>query len=110
MKKVKYLLGNMGFSNKTEIKQLYRDILDSYENNSIPNREDQIKIWHLFKHHDDYETKKGVGVKHFEIRIGPPYEFQNKCFYVIRKDDTFDDFSYPHCVGKIKKIDNKLEL
>lgn len=102
-KKVKYQLGNDWYAVKRDIKQAYRDILDAYNPGDKPNREDQIKIWHLFKNHADYEEKKGVGIKHFEVRIGPPYEFQNKCFYVVRTDDTFDDFSYPHCVTRIKK-------
>ena len=100
----KYILGDDFYCTKAEIKQAYRSILDAYNPGEKPSREDQIKIWHLFRNHVDFEEKKGVGVSHFEVRIGKPFEFQNKCFYVIRKDGTFDDFSYPHCVTRVKKF------
>lgn len=105
MKKIKYTLGNTNFSTKVEIKTMYRGILDSYEKNTIPTSEDQYHILNLFKWHPNYVEKSGVGIKRFEVRIGPPYEFQQKCFYVIRTDDTYDDFSYTGCINNIKKIE-----
>ncbi|MFI9296767.1 DUF3223 domain-containing protein [Streptomyces gardneri] len=40
----------------------------------------------------------GEGVKHFLVRVNGSAHNSNRCFWVWRQDDTYDDFSFPKCV------------
>lgn len=39
-------------------------------------------------------SKAGIGVSHFERRMDMDHPGHTTCFFVIRKDGTFIDFSY----------------
>lgn len=53
----------------------------------------------LKKGHLEPERKIGGGVKAFQIRSHP--QWHSKCFFVIREDETVDDFSFRKCIDHI---------
>ncbi|MFQ6632915.1 hypothetical protein Gotur_012116 [Gossypium turneri] len=53
----------------------------------------------LKKGHEEPDKKIGKGIKGFQVRIHPV--LKSKCFFVIKDDDTFDDFSFRKCVDHI---------
>jgi hypothetical protein len=101
--KNKYQLGDLGFNTKAEIKSYYKSMLNSYTRGETPSAEHQYQIYNLLQWHSDFTGKVGAGVERFEVNLGPPYEFQTQCFWIIRKDGTREEFSYTHCIGNIKK-------
>lgn len=57
----------------------------------------------LFLGHENYETKRGCGVKRFHLRPNP-MNFNERTLYVERIDGSEDTWSYKACIG-IKKND-----
>lgn len=56
----------------------------------------------LKKGHSEPERKIGTGVRAFQIRFHP--HFKSRCFFVIREDDSVDDFSFRKCVDHIQPL------
>ena len=57
--------------------------------------------------HQDPETKIGVGIEAFQVRMNPMYA--SRCYYIIRKDGSTDDFSYRRCVDNIFPLPEELK-
>lgn len=56
----------------------------------------------LKKGHSESERKIGSGVRAFQIRFHPQYK--SRCFFLVREDDTVDDFSFRKCVDQIQLL------
>lgn len=56
----------------------------------------------LKKGHSESERKIGSGVRAFQIRFHPQYK--SRCFFLVREDDTVDDFSFRKCVDQIQPL------
>ena len=95
---MKYIINNMGFNNKAEIKTYYRNIFESYNRGEILSREDHVAIWYLLKFHDKYEEKTEKGIKSIKVDWK---EYNNNAFWINHHDGTSTSFSYPHCIKKI---------
>ena len=57
--------------------------------------------------HQDPENKIGVGIEAFQVRMNPIYA--SRCYYIIRKDGSADDFSYRKCVDNIFPLPEELK-
>lgn len=51
------------------------------------------------KGHPEPDTKIGVGIQAFQVRYHPTWK--SRCFFLIRQDETIDDFSFRKCVDHI---------
>lgn len=51
------------------------------------------------KGHSEPDKKIGGGIKTFQIRTHPMWK--SRCFFLVREDDTADDFSFRKCVDHI---------
>ncbi len=54
------------------------------------------------KYHDSGD-KKMDGFDHFTVDVHPKFT-DTKCFFVVRKDGTKEDFSYVKCMKEISKM------
>jgi len=54
------------------------------------------------KYHDSGD-KKMEGFDHFTVDVHPKFS-DTKCFFVVRKDGTKEDFSYVKCMKEISKM------
>ncbi|MFQ6632921.1 hypothetical protein Gotur_012275 [Gossypium turneri] len=61
----------------------------------------------LKKGHEEPDKKIGKGIKGFQVRIHPVWK--SKCFFVIKDDDTFDDFSFRKCVDHILPLPDEMK-
>ena len=73
----------------------YQDILSSYEIDDELIGEDFNEIFDLIKNHPSAEEKIGNGVASIVVK-GDAYG--SKCFHIIRKDGSQDNFSYRKAV------------
>ncbi|KAK9008869.1 hypothetical protein V6N11_080346 [Hibiscus sabdariffa] len=62
----------------------------------------------LKKGHLEPERKIGGGIKAFQIRNHPVWN--SKCFFVIREDETVDDFSFRKCIDHILPLLDDLKI
>ncbi|KAE8655221.1 hypothetical protein F3Y22_tig00117034pilonHSYRG01338 [Hibiscus syriacus] len=62
----------------------------------------------LRKGHLEPERKIGGGIKAFQIRNHPVWN--SKCFFVIREDETVDDFSFRKCIDHILPLPDDMKI
>lgn len=62
----------------------------------------------LKKGHAEPDKKIGGGVRSFQIRKHPT--FKSRCFFLIREDDSVDDFSFRKCVDHILPLPEEMHL
>lgn len=62
----------------------------------------------LQKGHLEPEKKIGDGISAFQVRIHP--EYKSRCFFLIRNDDSVDDFSFRKCVDHILPLPENMQL
>lgn len=53
----------------------------------------------LKKGHTEPDKKIGEGIHAFQVRYHPMWK--SRCFFLIRKDESSDDFSFRKCVDHI---------
>lgn len=58
--------------------------------------------------HAEPNKKIGGGIRAFQIRNHPT--FKSKCFFLIRDDDSVDDFSFRKCVDHILPLPEEMQL
>lgn len=61
--------------------------------------EQMVLVDLLKKGHLEPEKKIGCGIQAFQIRFHPVWK--SKCFFLIREDESADDFSFRKCVDHI---------
>lgn len=60
------------------------------------------------KGHTEPDKKIGPGVRAFQIRYHP--RFKSRCFFIIREDDSEDDFSFRKCVNQILPLPENMQI
>lgn len=89
------VIGDIQFRTKTAAKDEIRRRIGQYEAADILIVADQVFFEELFKLHDEYSEKVGVGIKHIQIER----DFhRNRCLYIHRTDGSEIDISWVHCV------------
>lgn len=89
------IFGTFQFRTKKAATEEIRARINAYEAKEVLNDKDQLFFEELFKLHDEYEQKIGVGVKHIQVER----DFhKNRCLYIHRNDGSRVDISWVHCV------------
>lgn len=101
MKKEKYKLGDKTFKTKTEVTEHYKGILQSYELQSVLNRDDSIDVYYLLLNHPGVDIKMAKPISSIYVDTA---QYQTRCFYLNYNDGTKDDFSYTQCVKNLKQL------
>ena len=60
------------------------------------------------KGHTDPDEKIGVGIRNFQVRKHP--RWQSRCFFLIREDESVDDFSFRKCVDHILPLPEEMQV
>ncbi|KAF3794127.1 DNA-directed RNA polymerase V subunit 1 [Nymphaea thermarum] len=96
-------LGPKTFGSSVEMFNYFYKFLHFWPLNVDINKYEHMIFLDLLKKGSlEAEKKMGSGVQSFQIRVHPVWK--SRCFFVMRTDDSFDDFSYR------KSIDNILPL
>ncbi|CAH8354011.1 unnamed protein product [Eruca vesicaria subsp. sativa] len=59
------------------------------------------------KGHSEPDKKIGGGIKAFQVRTHPMWK--SRCFFLVREDDTADDFSFRKCVDQILPLPENMK-
>ena len=60
------------------------------------------------KGHPEPDKKIGGGVSAFQVRYHPMWK--SRCFFLIRDDESVDDFSFRKCVDHILPLPEEMKL
>ncbi|KAA0057942.1 protein DCL [Cucumis melo var. makuwa] len=93
-------LGPKSFRSSVELFDYFYKILHNWPINLNVNQYEQMVLVDLLKKgHLEPEKKIGCGIQAFQIRFHPVWK--SKCFFLIREDESADDFSFRKCVDHI---------
>ena len=99
-----YLLNGTEYKTKEDVKRNIQLKIKQVGLAVIDNSHADFSFFNgLFVEHENYEIKRGCGVKRFHIRKNP-MNYAEKTLYVERTDGSEDSWSYKACIG-IKKND-----
>jgi len=80
---------------KVKVKIIIQKILNSNPLGEWLGKEDTKTLHDLLTYHEEYEKKKGKGIKGFKIQIN---YYKQRGFYIYRIDGSSTDFSYLKCL------------
>jgi hypothetical protein len=84
----KWWQDELGVLTKKALAAQIREIVD--RTNCRVNTNDALFMLQIFKHHYEWEEKRGVGVSHLEVRSNGP----TRGFWIVRTDGTHIDISW----------------
>jgi hypothetical protein len=90
------VLATRTFPNKGAAKSHFQKMLRGYSPGQRVNDGDAKDLASLLQRHPRASEKIGPGIDHFEVMSA---DFNSKCFWVVRTDETMERFSYPACLG-----------
>ncbi|KAG8496716.1 hypothetical protein CXB51_007906 [Gossypium anomalum] len=101
-------LGPKEFGSSSEMLDYFCYLLHHWGTQLNFNKYEHMVLLDLLKKgHLEPERKIGGGVKAFQIRNHP--QWKSKCFFVIRNDETMDDFSFRKCIDHILPLPEDLK-
>ncbi|CAN6822190.1 unnamed protein product [Brassica oleracea] len=72
------------------------------------NKYEQMVLLDLIKKgHSEPDKKIGGGIKAFQVRTHPMWK--SRCFFLVREDDSADDFSFRKCVDQILPLPENMK-
>lgn len=96
MPKKPVVIGELQFSSKGAAKEYFSDILNKYPLGKELSDSDFDDIISLLLCHPKADEKVGSGVK--SIKIDQGFYSSNRCFHIIRTDNSVEDFSIAKCI------------
>ena len=91
-------IGDRDFPRQMDALAFFKDMLARYKKGDVVSEDDQRDLSALLERHADRDLKFGTGVDFFRVDAD---SYGGKCFWVVRRDGTEDDFSYRRCVTGI---------
>ncbi|OWM65297.1 protein EMBRYO DEFECTIVE 514 [Punica granatum] len=93
-------LGAKEFGSPVEMYDYFFNFLHAWPPNIDVNKYEHLMLQELIKKgHSEPEKKIGPGIEAFQVRYHPV--FKSRCFFLIREDESVDDFSFRKCVDHI---------
>lgn len=84
-----------------KVKSKSRAILNMYKDDEKLKNADQEFIGDIFKFHENY-TNKSKDLDHFIVGVHPEFN-KTRCFFIVRKDGSKEDFSVSKCVMRLEQ-------
>ncbi|GMY15620.1 protein EMBRYO DEFECTIVE 514 [Fagus crenata] len=102
-------LGPKTFGSSVEMFDYFYKFLHYWPPNLDVNAYEQMVLMDLLKKgHPEPDKKVGGGINAFQVRYHPMWK--SRCFFLIRGDDTVDDFSFRKCVDHILPLPEEMKL
>lgn len=102
-----YLRPGRSWSKKGDAAAHFKNMLGRYAiGERVVDEEDHADLLALLTAYDaalpdGAPQKAGNGIAYFEKRVDQEHEGRTKCFYVVRRDGTSDNFSYPRALDAL---------
>lgn len=87
------------YNNFSGLQTAFKNIISKSRNGVEVDEESQKMVEELLKYHDNKDKLKDV--KTFCVDFHPTYK-QTRCFFIVRKDDSKEDFSIHKCLNNLK--------
>lgn len=101
-------LGPRRFTSSKDMFYYFFDLLRGWPLNVNINKYEHMMLEDLLKKgHQESKKKIGAGIEAFQVRVNP--EFDSRCYYIIRKDGSIEDFSYRKCVNNIIALPSNMK-
>lgn len=102
-------LGHKSFGSSSEMFHYFYNFLHAWPQYLNINKYEHLMLLELLKNgHAEPDKKIGGGVRAFQVRKHPT--FKSRCFFLIREDDSVDDFSFRKCVDHILPLPEEMHL
>ncbi|KVH98533.1 protein EMBRYO DEFECTIVE 514-like [Cynara cardunculus var. scolymus] len=93
-------VGYKSFETSVQIFDYFYKFLHFWPPNLNVNKYEHGMLLDLLKKgHLEAEKKIGVGIQAFQVRYHP--QWKSRCFFLVREDESADDFSFRKCVDHI---------
>ncbi|KAK7281761.1 hypothetical protein RIF29_10017 [Crotalaria pallida] len=100
-------LGFKSFGSSVEMFDYFYKFLHAWPLCLNVNKYEHKMLLELLKNgHAEPDRKIGKGVRAFQVRNHPA--FKSKCFFLIREDNSVDDFSFRKCVDHILPLPEEM--
>ena len=83
------------------MKSKSRAILNLKKDGDRLEGNDEAFVKEIISFHERNEAKM-ADFDHFEVGVHPQFD-KTRCFFVVRKDDTKEDFSITKCIQKLEE-------
>ncbi|KAL8141926.1 hypothetical protein V2J09_014958 [Rumex salicifolius] len=101
-------IGPKTFESSLDMFDYFFKFLHHWSPNLDVNKYEHMALLDLIKKgHSEPEKKIGCGVKSFQIRNHP--EYKSRCFFVVRNDQSAEDFSFRKCVDHILPLPENMK-
>ena len=102
-------LGLKSFGSAVEMFDYFYNFLRYWPPNLNVNKYEQMVLLDLLKRgHTEPDKKIGGGIQTFQVRFHPM--FKSRCFFLIRDDESVDDFSFRKCVDHILPLPEDMKI
>lgn len=102
-------LGPKEFGSSIEMFDYFYMFLHFWPPNLNVNKYEHMVLLDLLKKgHAEPDKKIGGGIQAFQVRYHPTYK--SRCFFLIREDETVDDFSFRKCVDHILPLPEDMKV
>ncbi|KAL2492964.1 Protein of unknown function (DUF3223) [Abeliophyllum distichum] len=102
-------VGPKTFGSSADMFEYFYKILHFWTPNlNINKYEHTVLLDLLRKGHLEPEKKIGNGIKAFQVRFHP--QFKSRCFFLVRNDESVDDFSFRKCVDHIQPLPENMQI
>ncbi|GAB2251794.1 hypothetical protein Droror1_Dr00004641 [Drosera rotundifolia] len=102
-------LGPKSFGSSVEMFDYFYGLLHHWPPNVDVNKYEHMALLDLIqKGHSEPEKKVGVGIQAFQIRNHPVWK--SRCFFLVRTDETYDDFSFRKCVDNMLALPENMKI
>lgn len=81
------------------MKAVFKALIVKTKNNAVIEEPGKSQLMELLKHHEKAEEKL-KDIKDFTVGLHPEYK-QTRCFFVIKNDDSKEDFSFHKCLNNM---------
>ncbi|CAI9753857.1 unnamed protein product [Fraxinus pennsylvanica] len=101
--------GPKTFYSSEDMFEYFYKILHFWTPNLNINKYEHMALLELLKKgHLEPEKKIGNGIKAFQVRYHP--QFKSRCFFLVREDESIDDFSFRKCVDHILPLPENMQI
>lgn len=95
--KVEFL--GVNYPTVDSLKAVFKALIVKTKNDAIIEEPGKQQLMELLKHHDKGEEKL-KDAQDFTVGLHPEFK-QTRCFFVIKKDGTKEDFSFHKCLNRL---------
>ncbi|TKY55089.1 DNA-directed RNA polymerase V subunit 1 [Spatholobus suberectus] len=102
-------LGFKSFATSVEMFDYFYNLLHAWPPYVNLNKYEHMMLLELLKNgHTEPDEKIGGGIRVFQVRKHPMWK--SRCFFLIREDESVDDFSFRRCVDHILPLPEEMQL